>query len=107
MVEALMYKIRKFGVNLEDPSEVYCENKSVVKNYIVPVSVLNKRHNTICYHIVREAQDSVKLRVGWIPGEYNVADLLTNTKMTGNMRHGMVELIFYNKAVVIREKDES
>ena len=46
------------------------------------------------------------MRVGWIPGEYNLADLLTNTTMTGNMRHGMVEQMFYNKAEVIREKDK-
>ena len=26
-VKALMYKIRKFFVNLEGPSEVYCDNK--------------------------------------------------------------------------------
>ena len=42
MVEALRYNLRTFGVNLEGPSEVYCDNKSVVKNSSVPVSVLNK-----------------------------------------------------------------
>ena len=46
------------------------------------------------------------LRVGWITSEYNVADLLTKTTMTRNIRHRMVESIFYNKAVVIREKEE-
>ena len=46
------------------------------------------------------------MRVGCIPGEYNIADLLTNTTMTGNMRYRMVESIFYNKSVVIREQDE-
>ena len=43
IVEALMYKLRKFSVNLEVPSEVYCYNKSVVKNSSVPESVLNKK----------------------------------------------------------------
>ena len=47
------------------------------------------------------------LRVGWIPGEYNIAYLLTKTTMTGNVRHSMVESIFYNRTVVIREKDKS
>ena len=46
-------------------------------------------------------------RVGWIPSEYDLADLFTKTIMTGNMIHGMVESIFYNKTEVIREKDES
>ena len=42
------------------------------------------------------------LRVRWIPGEYNLEDLLTSIKMTANMSHGMVELILYNKSMLIR-----
>ena len=52
MVEALRYKLMKFGVNLDGPVELYCDNKSVVTNSSVPASVLNKRHNGICYHRV-------------------------------------------------------
>ena len=52
-----------FDVNLEGPPEIYCDNKSVVKNYSVPASALNKRHIAICYHRVREAQASGTLRV--------------------------------------------
>ena len=40
MVESLSYKLRKFGVNLEVPLEVYRDNKSVVTNSSVPASVL-------------------------------------------------------------------
>ena len=47
MVESLRYKLMTFGVNLGVPSEVYCENKSVVTNSSVPASVLNKIHNAI------------------------------------------------------------
>ena len=74
MVESLGYNLRIFGVNLEVPEEVYCGNKSLVANFSVPASVLNKRHNNICYQIVRESQASGTSRVGWIPGEYNIAD---------------------------------
>ena len=42
MVEAFKYKLRTFGVKLEVPEDVYCDNKSVVKNYSLPASVLNK-----------------------------------------------------------------
>ena len=52
-------------------------------NYSVPESVINKIHNAIWYYKVREAQDAETLRVGWIPGEYNLAELLTKTTMTG------------------------
>ena len=91
MVEALMYKLGTFGVNLEGSGEVYCDNKSVVKKSSVPVSVLNKRTNVLYYHRVIEDQAPKTLRLGWISGEYNTAYLLIKTKLTGNMRHRMVE----------------
>ena len=47
MVEALRYKLRTFGINMWGPSEVYCDNNSVVTNSSVPASILNKIHNTI------------------------------------------------------------
>ena len=107
MAEELRYKLRTFGVNLGGPSEAYCENKLVVTKSRVTASVLNKAHNSIYYHRVRESQAARKFRVGWIPCEYNLAYLLTKTTMTVNKIHRMVESIFYNKSVVTREKHES
>ena len=106
MIKTLRYKLRTFGVNLEGPAEVYCDNKLVVTNSIVQASVLNKRHNAIFYHRVKKSQAAGTLRVGWILGEYNLEDLLTKNTMIGNMRHMMVELLFYNEAVVMTKKDE-
>ena len=82
MVEALRYKLRTFGINMWGPSEVYCDNNSVVTNSSVPASVLNKRHNATCYHRVREAQASRMLKVVWIPSGYNLADLLKKSTIT-------------------------
>ena len=101
MVEELSLRCRPGG-----SSRLHCDNNSVVINSSVPEPLLNKRHSSICYHRVRESQSSITLRVGWIPGEYNIVYLLTKTTMKVNMRHGVVELIFYNKSVVIREKYE-
>lgn len=80
------------------PSEVFCDNMSVVKNSTIPSSVLNKRHNEIFYHRVREAQASGIIRVGWIQSEYNLSDLFTKTTMPGNVRNDLVEMIFTNGA---------
>ncbi len=55
MVEVLRYKLRCFGVPIEGVCDVMCDNRSVVTNSSVPTSVLNMRHNAICYHRVREA----------------------------------------------------
>jgi len=84
MVEALRYKLRCFGV--QGPADILCDNRSVVTNSSIPTYVLNKRHNAICYHRVREAQAAGIIRVGWIEGEKNVADLFTKTKLSNESK---------------------
>ena len=81
------------GFPIDGPAEVLCDNQSVVTNTSVPASVLNKRHNAICYHRVREAQAAEIIRTGWIPGELNLADLLTKTTMAGNVKDGFIRRI--------------
>ena len=68
---------------------------------------MNKRHDAICYHKVREAQAAGILRVGRIPGEFNLADLFTKTTMTGNTRHNLVDSIFYNTASPISDIEKA
>ena len=92
---------------MEGPPEVFCDNMSVVKNSSIPTSVLNKRNNYIYYHRVREAQDAGILRVGCIPGEFNLADLFTKTTMPGNTRHNLVDSIFYNTASPISDIEKA
>ena len=70
----------------------------------IPTSVLNKRYNAICYHRVREVQAAGTIRVGWIEGQYNLADLLTKTTMPGNVRDGLVRNVFMNNAAVLNLK---
>ena len=103
MVEALRYKLRCFGIPISGPATVLCDNKSVATNASVPTSVLNKRHNSICYHRVREAQAASIIRVAWISGDWNLSDLLTKTTMPANKKNGFVENIFTNNATVIKD----
>jgi len=98
MVEALRYKLRCFGVPMDGPVDIMCDNRSVVINSSAPTSMLNKRHNTICYHKVREAQAAGTIRVGWIKGYYNLADLFTKTTLTNETRHRLINNIFDNQA---------
>jgi hypothetical protein len=85
LIVALRYKLRMFGVNLQGPAYVFCDNRGVVKNVSVPESVLHKKHNSINYHAVREAVAADILRVGKEDGETNLADLLTKV-LTGKKR---------------------
>ena len=104
LVEAMRYKITCFGLWMDSPDSIFCDNKLVVNNTSVPTSILNKRHNAICYDQVRESQSAGKIRVRWIPGEINPADLLTRNTISGNDRHSIVEIVFHNKEV--KRKDD-
>ena len=97
MIEALRYKLRCFGIPIDGPCDVFCDNRSVVTNSSIPTSVLNKRHNAICYHRVREAQAAGVIRVGWIEGKYNVADLFTKTTLSNEAKRTFVQYIFNNQ----------
>ena len=54
-IEALRYKLRMFGIPIEGPTNVFCDNEAVFKNTTIPESTLKKNHNSICYHHFREA----------------------------------------------------
>ena len=59
LLEFLRYKLISFGIPINGPYEVFWDNKLVVTNTRVPESVLNKRHNNIFYHRIREAHKQV------------------------------------------------
>ena len=77
LIEALRYKLRMFGVPLEDPTDTFCDNEAVVTNSTAPESTLKKKHTSIAYHRVREAQAAGYMRVGKVDGKFNLADGLT------------------------------
>ena len=77
MVEGLRYKLRMMGIQVDGPTNVFCDNESVVKNSTKPESTLKKKHNAIAYHRVREAQAAGIVRIAKEDGETNLADMLT------------------------------
>jgi hypothetical protein len=44
-----------FGVSIDGPANVFCDNHGVVKNASIPELMLMKKHDAISYHAVREA----------------------------------------------------
>jgi hypothetical protein len=66
-----------FGVPIDGPANVFCDNTGVVKNTTIPESMLAKKYNTIYYHAIREAVAAKILRVGKEDGMTNLADLFT------------------------------
>jgi hypothetical protein len=71
------YKLRMMGITLQGPSQVLCDNNSVVLNMTLPSSTLKKKHNAIAYHHVRETVAAKVIKVNHIEGKANLADILT------------------------------
>ena len=76
-VESLWYKLRMFGVPLEGPTNMFCDNEAVFKNVSILDSTLKKKHTSICYHRCREAVASRTVRVAKEGTLTNLSDLFT------------------------------
>ena len=76
-IAALRFKLRMFGIPVNDEADILCDNESVVNNSSKIESVLNKKHSSIAYHAVRWAVAAGIVRVGWINTNENLADAMT------------------------------
>jgi Reverse transcriptase (RNA-dependent DNA polymerase) len=77
LIEALRYKLRMFGVPLDGPTNVFCDNEAVYKNTSLPESTLKKKHHAIAYHRCREAVAAETVRVAKEGTQTNLSDLFT------------------------------
>lgn len=94
MIEAMRYKLYMFGIPIDGPANVFCDNKSVVTNSTVPESTLKRKHNAIAYHRVREAVAAGVLRIAFVFSKHNNADLLTKP-LPGNLLRALVRNILW------------
>ncbi|MGL4933428.1 MAG: reverse transcriptase domain-containing protein, partial [Aeromonas sp.] len=102
----LRYTLRMLGVPIGD-SYMFGDNQSVVTNSTVPHSKLNKRHNALAYHRVREAIAAKILKFFHIEGKNNPADVLS--KHCGHQDawpHVKVLLFWRGDTSVIPDKGE-
>ena len=66
-----------FGVPIEGPTNIYCDNKAVCRNCSTPESTLNKKHNSIAYHHNHEAVAAGTCCITKEATETNLSDLFT------------------------------
>ena len=66
-----------FGVQIRKPANVWTDNNGVMKNTSIPTSILGKKHNSINYHVVREAVTTGVMRVAKEDTRTNPVDALT------------------------------
>ena len=77
MVKALRYKLKMFGVPINGPASVFCDNKAVYKNTVIPESVLSKKMPSIAYHICRESVAAGIIQITKEGTKINLEDLFT------------------------------
>jgi hypothetical protein len=94
LVKALRYKLRMFGIPVEGPADLFCDNESVFKNVSIPESVLSKKQHSISYHAAREAVAAKVVRITKEDTKTNLSDLFT--KMLGRVkRNELLDAFMY------------
>ena len=106
MIESLRYKLRMFGIPIGGPTNVFCDNRGVVANASRPESTLNKKHNAICYHRVREAAAKGIVRIAKEDTVTNTADLLTKSLPTERRRELLLQ-IFIKSGSALKNKEDT
>ena len=103
LVEGLRYKLRMFGIPIQGETNVFCDNRGVVLSTAKPKARLNKKHNAICFHRVREAVARGMIRIGKEKGETNIADLLPKVLNTPRRRFLLQQI--YRKEGSVKDDD--
>jgi hypothetical protein len=83
-----------FGIPIDGPANIYCDNGGVVTNCTKPEFTSNKKQNAIAYHKVREAVAQGTIRIAKKNGETNLADVLTKP-LSGPRLKGLIQYILY------------
>jgi hypothetical protein len=73
----LRYTLRMMGIPIDGPSWCFGDNQSVIVSSTIPQSMLNKRHNALSYHRVRECIANETIYFMHIDGKTNPSDVLT------------------------------
>ena len=94
LIEGLRYKLRMFGIPIEGPTDVFCDNEAVTKNCGIPESTLKKKHHSIAYHRNREAVAAGTIRIAKEHTDSNLADVFTKI-MTAVKRTGLFDMFMY------------
>jgi hypothetical protein len=83
-----------FGVPIDGPTNVFCDNESVCKNGTRPESTLSKKQHSIAYHRTREAVAAETIRVTKEGTLTNLSDLFTKV-MSAIKRENLLDKFTY------------
>ena len=83
-----------FGVPIDGPASIFCDNEAVYQNTVIPESTLKKKHHSIAYHRCREAVAAGTIRVAKEGTKTNLADLFTKV-LTADRRRFLLDRFTY------------
>ena len=90
----ICYKIHIMGVQIDDLTYIFGDNKFVILNTSRPEPQLRNKFNSICYHAVRETVAVGKCMTTHIPTLLNFADLLTKVLHGSKRRRFLNGILF-------------
>ena len=61
LISSLCYKLRMFGIPVNEPANVFCNNKAIYTNSVFAEYQLKRKHQLIYHHLVREAVAAKKI----------------------------------------------
>ena len=82
------------GVPIKGPTNIYCDNKVVVRNSSVTKSTLKKKHLSVCYHKTREYYAKGVIHIVYKPTDTNLADVCTKILTGDNKRQKMRQIVY-------------
>jgi hypothetical protein len=88
--------LRYLGVPVHHKSYMFGYNQAVVMNSSIPHSSLNKIHNALSYHHVREMIAANIMGYYWIDGKMNPAEILSKHWAYPQIWHLLKPLLFYS-----------
>jgi hypothetical protein len=94
LIISLRYKLRMFGIPIIGPTTVFCDNEAVYNNATFAESTLKKKHNSICFHRIRECVAAAILVAHKVDSKFNLSDILTKS-LPGPLRKAMRERIMF------------
>ena len=91
----LRYSLRMMGIPLDGPSWLFGDNSSVITSSTIPHSTLNKRHNALSYHRVRESIAAKIIYFIHVSGIHNPSDVLTKFLGYAKLKYLIRPLLFW------------
>ena len=83
-----------FGIPIDGPADIFCDNEAVTKNCSIPESTLKKKHHSIAYHRNREAVAAGTVQIAWEDTATNLADLFTKV-LSADRRNQLMDSFMY------------